>query len=347
MSVSKTYVPVLKGKRAEFPALEGLKSKKNIAPLIEVVPGQPNDFIAKRMTKAWDKNQAYFVDAIYLDDEDMEEDDAASHPIRTCFTEIARKSQLAIPVTGTGRSPAYHHAVKSIVKEQKNGFAIRLVIEDFEDDDDLLESLNALVDLIGSSRKRIDLIVDLDTVAHMRSAQVTNLWRVSLAAIPDIEEWRTLTAVAGGFPLGLGPLSKNAWNEIPRVDWLGWSALIAHPRSLTRVPDYGDYATANPNLPPSTRATILGQMRYTTPTKFLIYKGADVLKHPKKYKQFNEICKLMIARPEYCGKTFSLGDRMIYEKATTDDSPGNTQTWRTIFVNHHIEMVKDQLASLP
>ena len=45
------YVPILKGKRGEFPALAAVKQKQMVRPLLEAVPDQPCDYIAGRIDR--------------------------------------------------------------------------------------------------------------------------------------------------------------------------------------------------------------------------------------------------------------------------------------------------------
>ena len=61
------YVPILKGKRAEFPALAQLESKHALTPLIEAVPSQPPTAVPKQMAKTW--YPPYFLDVVFFDDE--------------------------------------------------------------------------------------------------------------------------------------------------------------------------------------------------------------------------------------------------------------------------------------
>ncbi|REJ92304.1 MAG: hypothetical protein DWQ34_13260 [Planctomycetota bacterium] len=341
------YVPVLKGKRAEFPAVQHVQSHEHITPLFEAIPTQKADYVPARMSSFWDNDRPYFIDLLFLDDESFEEADSDSHPIRICFHEVQEKGQFAIPVTGTARSPGYQAAVAAIVAEQQRGFAIRLVPEDFEDEDELGDALEALVELIGASHTDVDVVIDADTVASMSTAAVAQMHRANIAILPHIEQWRTLTVVAGAFPMSLSPLTRDMWNSETRVDWHGWRRVIERPRGIGRLPTYGDYTIAHPDLPPTGRATILAQLRYTSPDEFLIWKGHNVFTHADKFTQFFDICADLIQMPEYAGQAFSHGDAEIYEKATTRDSPGNAETWRKIGTNHHIETVKDQIANLP
>ena len=104
----KHYVPILKGKRAEFPALGRLRSKARITPLIEAVPSSWRE-IPKRMAESaeWPNESPYFLDMIFVDEPDDTEEATESHKVRQCFAEVAERNQLAIPVTGLARSPGY------------------------------------------------------------------------------------------------------------------------------------------------------------------------------------------------------------------------------------------------
>jgi hypothetical protein len=344
----KHYVPVLKGKRAEFPALEHLKSNQRVTPLIECVPGATCEFIPRKMSAFWPDDRPYFIDAVFVDDEDADEAQADDHHVTKCFEEVAEKEQAAIPVTGTGRSPAYQAAVKSICAEHETGVAFRLVPEDFEDEDELGAALDALSDLVNVSRGNTDLILDLGSVADASAAAVAQTFRSSIELLPHLADWRTLTALSGAFPKSLAPLTRDIWNTAARADWRGWRGLVTSNRQPERLPTYGDYTIAHPDMPPKGRATILAQLRYSTPNVFLIWKGSDIFKHKDGHEQFINICKDLVAnRPEYRGAGFSMGDEEIDAKAATGDSPGNAETWRKIGMSHHLETVLEQIASLP
>lgn len=323
----KHYVPVLKGKRAEFPALQNLHSKDGVTPLLEAVPTLAVDYIPKQMASAWDQNRPYFIDMLFWDDED-DDGNPADHPLQKCFDTVAKLGQEAIPVTGSGRSPAYQAALANIANTQKKGFAIRLVPDDFEDEDALGDTVDAIVELVGVAPGSIDIIIDADTVAGASAASVAQLHRANISLLPHLSQWRTLTVVAGAFPMSLAPLTTGNWNLSPRADWRGWRAVVSGSQKPPRLPTFGDYGIAHPDLPPTGRATILAQLRYTIPDQFLIWKGHNVFRHPKRFDQFLDICKDLVKRPEFMGPAFSYGDAEIYAKATTGGSSGNAETWR-------------------
>jgi len=345
---NRHYVPVLKGKRAEFPALGALKSTVAMTPLIEAVPSGWKE-VPKRMAESaqWPNESRYFLDFLFIDDPDDTEEADESHPVRQCFAEVAKRGQRAIPVTGLARSPGYQSAIRQVVSEQGNGLAIRLSADDFEDSETLDEAIEAVADFFGQERSEIDLFLDHGSVATLSSSGVAQMYRANIDLIPNLEDWRTLTVASAAFPPGLGPLERYQWNSAMRTDWRGWVKLVTGPRPPIRVPAFGDYAIAQPELPPEGRATILAQLRYATPDSWLIWKGGNVFKHQEGFDQFLEICKSLVKKDEYRGRDFSQGDAEIFAKATNGGSPGNAESWRRIGTNHHVETVLDQIANLP
>jgi hypothetical protein len=344
----KHYVPVLKGKRAEFPSLGSLKSKAAITPIIEAVPSSWKE-ISKRMSESaeWPNESPYFMDMIFIDDPDDTSEATESHPVRRYFSEAAARNQFAIPVTGLARSPGYQSAVQQVVSAQQRGMAIRLTADDFEDADALDETIEAIIGFFGQGLGEIDLFLDHGSVASLAASAVAQMYRANIELIPYIDDWRTITVISSAFPLSLGLLERDQWNPAKRNDWRGWLRLVTGSRPPHRIPAYGDYAIAHPDLPPEGRATILAQLRYATPDSWLIWKGGNVFKHADGYNQFFSICADLIERDEYRGADFSWGDAEIYGKATTGGSPGNAESWRRIGTNHHLETVLDQIASLP
>ncbi len=343
------YIPVLKGKRAEFPALGALRSKKSITPLMEAVPSAGPDEIPRQMAaKAkWPRDSPYFVDLFFLDDPDDSKEANEFHPVRVCFKEVASKGQFAIPVTSLSRSPGYQSAVKQVISGHKRGMAIRLTADDFEETEELESSLEAALSYFKLRRNDIDLLLDAGSVANSSAGAVAQVHRAHIDLVPNLGDWRTLTVLSGAFPLSLAPLVRDQWNFVNRHDWRGWRLLVTGKHPPVRFPAFGDYAIAHPGLPPEGRATILAQLRYSTPDSWLIWKGGNVFKHPSKFAQFHSICKSLIARPEYRGPSFSEGDAEIRQKAATVGSPGNAERWRRIGTNHHIETVLEQIANLP
>ena len=342
----KHYVPILKGKRAEFPALGSLKSTHGVTPLIEAVPSGGPEQTPRRMSDQWPADQPYFIDLLFLDDPDDNDVPAATtHPVRLCFAEVAQRGQIAIPVTGLTRSPGYQSAIQQVVGEQGQGLLLRLTPDDFEDVDELETALEGIPGFFGLQRNQIDLLLDIGSVTNSSAGTVAQMHRANIDLVPNLNDWRTLTVASSAFPLSLAPLVRNQWNPSPRLDWRGWRQLVTSAKPPGRLPSFSDYAIAHPALPPEGRATILAQLRYATPDSWIIWKGRNAI--TEGFDQFFAICADLVGRPEYRGPAFSWGDAEIQQKAANVGSSGSAETWRRIGTNHHIETVLEQIASLP
>jgi len=337
------YVPILKGKRAEFPALGALKSKKRITPLIESIPSGIAQQVPRGMSGQWPNDRPYFIDLIFLDDDEVP--NSADHPVRLCFAEVAAQGQNAIPVTGLSRSPGYQDAIEQVISEQGKGVALRLVPDDFEDANELEATLEAFPGFLGVEVGQIDLLLDIGSVGNSSAGTVAQIHRANIDLIPNLNDWRTLTVGSSAFPLSLAPLVRDEWNSSPRQDWRGWRQLVTGSKPPDRLPSFSDYAIAHPELPPEGRATILAQLRYATPDSWIIWKGRNAI--TEGYDQFFAICADLVGRSEYRGAAFSWGDAEIAQKAANVGSSGNAETWRRIGTNHHIETVLEQIANLP
>ncbi|HZW91395.1 MAG TPA: hypothetical protein VFF64_00315, partial [Candidatus Eremiobacteraceae bacterium] len=238
-------------------------------------------------------------------------------------------------------------AVRYVATQQNRGLLLRLISDDFEDVDDLEATLDGIPAVFGVERNEIDLLIDLGSVLNVSAGTVAQMYRADIDLIPNLDEWRTLTVASSAFPLGLTPLVRDQWNPSPRVDWRGWRQLVTGAKRPSRLPAYGDYTIAHPNLPPEGRATILAQLRYATPDTWIIWKGRNVFTDPNGFDQFFAICANLVGRAEYRGADFSWGDAEISQKAANAGSSGNAETWRKIGTNHHIETVLEQIANLP
>lgn len=338
-----SYVPILKTKPAELNALATVSKKKAVTPLLEVAPPESRmESDIKKLASDWGSTYPVFVDAVFLDDDEL---DVSNHPLKR-FCDVARGAGLAaIPTVDASRSTACYDAAAEAVQNDGRGCCFRLFADDFDDPDELAEIFDALQDAVQVSPADVHVVLDQGSVENMRPRQLAGLAMDMVEDLPDPHAYASLTVAGAAIPESLAMLSRNQWNPIPRVDWLGWKQMYNHRRRPARMPSYGDYGVSPPPLPPSGPATILAQLRYSTDEQFFVWKGANAIRYG--FEQFNQICAdLVNNQPFYYGESFSEGDRVIAEKARPGASPGNATTWRQVATSHHIEVVLDQLATL-
>ena len=355
------YVPILKGKEGEYLALKDLTilAKNGLTPVIEI-PSIPYDFdnerpaktvekhiekVVQKIETCWGVDRAMFLDFSLIPPSELMPD--GSQPIKFIFDGARQRNLRLIPVTGVDRTDEYQNAVKEANDQDNYGICFRLAGEDFEDMVELGAKVNSLLSLFGVAPSDVDLLVDLESVIGSQSGTLLLAARSVIGTLPLVRDWRTLTLAASAFPQDLQHLPAQTMTPVPRTEWLTWRTLAASGHKLLRVPTFGDYAIAHP-VPNELDPRIIrmsAQLRYTTDEDWLVFKERNVIRHG--FDQFNNICRTLVARPEFKGEGYSAGDTAINACAVPGASSGNAMTWRRIGTNHHLTLVVDQLASLP
>lgn len=357
----KHYVPLLKAKQGEYGALEDLpvNVKDEMTPLLEVAP-VPWDWdtdtpaktidnhlqsLAANLIRAWGADREFFVDTLYLDDGDRLADGRS--PVAAVMDDCRAAGLLAIAVTGPSRSAAHHADVAAAIAQDGRGVCIRVAQDDLADLLQLDQALGALLTTLGVGRGDADLVIDFEHVAENQVPTVTLAATAVLATLAGIADWRTLTIALGAFPENLSGFAANSVSQASRADWSAWLALVARRQSLPRLPTFGDYAITGTQLTEIDPRVMLmsANLRYTTDAEWTILKARNVRDHG--YGQFNDLCRLLVARPEFKGAGFSAGDGYIKACADGRDGPGNATSWRRCATNHHLTFVVDQIANLP
>jgi len=215
------YVPVLKGRQGEYGALAEAddRVRSNITPLLEIPP-IPWDFeaeapakstaahvadVAGRIERSWGEDRRIFLDAGLLSDEDLVE---GRHPLALVIESSRAAGLTVVPVTGLARGDAYDAAVAESLATDGRGVCLRLESEDIEEPEDLPRVLGELLAPLGLAQGDVDLVLDLGPIsAEQRWTGATV--RLILAALPDSDQWRTLTLLASSFPS-----TSRVWMEI-------------------------------------------------------------------------------------------------------------------------------------
>ena len=355
------YVPILKGKQAEYLALRELPDsvKDGFTPLVEI-PSIPYDFVKERpaktikqhvekvaenLEKGWGSNRPVFVDFDFIPPSEVLPD--GSQPLKFVFDQGRAKELLLVPVTGTDRDIAYQNAVKEANDKDRLGICFRLAGEDFDDMTDLQSTLEAQFKHFKIKAHQADAIIDFESIANVPTSTVLLAAKSILTGLPFLRDWRTLTFAGSAFPQDLQRMPAQSVTPVPRTEWQAWLTLAANKHRLIRLPAFGDYGIAHP-IPNEMDPRIMkmsAQLRYATDTDWLVFKERGAVKHG--FDQFNKICRDLTVRAEYKGAAFSAGDKAINTCASPGSNSGNAQVWRRIGTNHHLTLVVDQLASVP
>lgn len=165
--------------------------------------------------------------------------------------------------------------------------------------------------------------------------------------IPNLGEWRSFVLASGAFPTDLAAMSIGQ-NLVPRHDWHLWRHVCGH--APARDPIFADYTTRHPDLPDDFDPALINMsasVRYTDDDNWLVLRGRGVrTQGGGGFQQYRGHAQNLIRMAEYCGATFSWGDQRIQEIATGTTTAGNSETWVSIAINHHIEFAVDQISNL-
>ncbi len=332
------YVPILRGKQAEFWALgEVIDSVNNsLTPFIELPPiawdpdegdagpGTPDPSIvgvAGRIERSWGPDRPFFLELGLLPSSLAV--GGGRHPVEVVFHEVRNLHLKAIPVTSPSRDGDFQDAIQSVVAQDQCGVCVRLDSEDFDDVEAAIKESTDLLEHLGVGVEDADLVLDFGEVASDQTAPMTLAAVAIINSIPQIGDWRTLTWAGTAFP-SVKDYSPQTTNTAPRGEWAIWQGLRARAKSLSRTPSFADYTISGIQSDYDVSAAYYRSspnLRYTVEADFLVWKG----RHPTRYghEQFYDICRSAIARPEFKGADFSAGDSYVARCASEEDGPGN------------------------
>jgi hypothetical protein len=348
------YVPVLRWKAAEVGALSKLSKevRDGITPLMELCPSaftpkksrakggtrtlDPEDIAATKVTElavAVGRNPV-FVDLQHLPNSLI---CANGKHIWDAIRQQGLTSGLnVVPVTGffrKGMGFQTEVATANLVFGQ--GIAVRLSKDDL-DRRSFAKELFDLLKILRVQPPQVDLVLDFKFLDEASTDPV-----ILLDRIPMIASWRTLTILAGAFPVDLSSLRANNTYVLPRYEWDVWKRTVERRGGREqRLPTFGDYTIQHTVYrEPVEFLHVSASIRYATENSWVIMRGEWIGKATGSGSaQYAAEAQLLIERPEYCGEDFSFGDGFIASKARNGSKPGNPMQWLLAGINHHITL---------
>ena len=346
------YVPILKGRQGEFSALGDIqpRTRQAIVPLVEVVPPPTEEPTAEAVVNACRDAATKLADVytghpLMLDAGlfDLSATRRSSKSAVGVLADWARSTGLeAQPVVRLGDPEAAHIDAGQANAEDGRGLTIRLLGEDLDEDgEDIDAALTAVLAKSGASRQHVDLLLDLGPVeGDIAVRGGASLVRSLLRGMDGVDEWRSVTVAAGGFPLDLSQFSAGVVGERPRFDAQLFDAVRS--KRLPCEVSYGDYGIAHPVLATGTPHLPPPQLRYTTAENWLVLKGRK--NDPLGNAQFHRICEVIAQRPDFVGSRLGRADTRIANGSK--EGPGNAAIWRAIGTTHHLDFVAARLTTL-
>ena len=342
------YLPALKGRQGEFTALADIQpvTRRIVLPLVEIVPGPVDDAATLRtiVDKTVRKLGVWAGSRLLLDTGWLPGDIELRAGVGVLGYASATAGDAGIGATPVVRlnDAELAHRDARLHAERGHGIAVRLNVEDMDEDpEDLEEALMALLHRLGRSPAEVDLLLDLGAVDGDVAVRTgARLIRDVLHGLPEPEAWRGLVVLAGAFPTDLQAVQPWTLGELPRRDAMLHDHLRRRP--LPRVPTFGDYAVAHPLFVTGPAFPAAPQLRYTASDRWLVLKGRR--NDPEGHEQFYRVCEAIARHPEFAGAALGRADARIADPRR--EGPGNASTWRAIATTHHLDYLAHRLTTL-
>lgn len=346
MIYPEQYVPILKGKRGEFRALQNLPPSvlDEIVPVIDIVMPPFNKTLSDHITatinyikKYWEeKERLMYIDGYMIKDYGLLENGV--HPMEHIFNELLSGGFNVLPVIGSPGGVEYNNIIRKIIFDIGLGAALRIFRIS---NSDINSEVNQFLNYLDMPPQSLDLIFDLRSLENI-SVNPFLLWlEDQINQIPYLTRWRSFVLAGGIFPINLSQIDPDQILPLSRTEWHIWNGIINNGK-IERIPSYSDYAISHPLILeidteiPNMSASI----RYTGDNNFYIYRGRGIKQWGS--DQFYDLSEMLISRPEYSGQDHCFGDKHI-NLCAERNKKGNAETWRLVGTNHHITKVTDQL----
>lgn len=329
-----TYVPIVKGKRAEFGAVESC-SPNALVPLIEILnPASAMDDIVR----AWPhQDHVSWIHSLNLNGDD---ESAFAGDIENLFAGL-RATRCALPVITANEEATTLEAIQRVVAADGRGVVIRIEAEDLLDvTSSTISDLDSTLVALGLPRASADLVLDCGLLSGSAPVQAA-VGEQCMRKLPNVTEWRSVVVAFAAFPAALADVVPvSSVTAISRDDAIAFSTLRAAVRE--RAISFGDYTVGVPTYSSVPFAPI-PNIRYASDRSWHVHRGFQ-RRDPS--TQYRSLARDVVAAAYYSGPAFSAGDQSISDVATGVSGPGNATTHLRAAISRHIHVVLDRLATL-
>jgi hypothetical protein len=253
-----------------------------------------------------------------------------------------------VPVLHVSDVPATVRQVADCVGQDGRGVALRVPLLGTASPNgrSLATIVNEALDSVQVDITGADLLLDLRQIPEDAEIDAEDLVPL-IENLAAVGRWRNVVLLGTTMPrsLGGGVVEAGTVGRIPRKEWLLWQAVRS--LSISRVPTYGDYTVQHPE-PPLDMADgqvphgIRAAIRYTHETETVIPRA----KEPRRIEgreQYRQLCRILVAQPEFSGRSYTWGDGQVAACADGSCEPGWEDHWRAAGTSHHLRFVVDQL----
>lgn len=357
------YVAALQNKAGELNALRHASAETwaHLTPVIEVVgPRHPGtEPFTRQRVHGWVKRMAEvvgarpcFLDVLRLSANHPTATSEGSRAVLSVIHAMARKRGVPfVPVLRLGDAKATVNQIADTAACDGRGVALRVALLGTVSADGRSTGtqVKEALDAVAVEASGTDLLMDLRYISEDTEIDVEYLAPM-IDELVAIGSWRSVVLLGTTMPrsLGGGVVEAGTVGRLPRQEWLLWSAL--RRSQVSRMPTYGDYAVQHPDPPMDVTEGQLplgmrGSLRYTHDTVTVIPR-AKAPRHEEGREQYRQLCRVLVAQPEFLSREFTWGDQQIADCAKDTCEPGWEEHWRGAGTSHHLRFVVDQLAGI-
>ena len=335
------YVPILQTKQNEYAALNELAT--NIKPLVKPLFNLTNSekerrarSLPKQILDRWgnlpcyidlDTNRDFIIDNKYYAEWVFEK----LHSLGLTNIDL---------VVSLSSSKAMLGAIGNAIKNYGFGLAIRVAITEL--DANTSSKIQDLIKACELSSSDVDLIIDYaenvqaNSFLHYQSIQLV------VSNLTSNKEYKNVIVASSSMPKELPRDDYNPHGFVPRTEWQAFELTATTPNSIPYI--FSDYGSVHPeefesDAPVKPNAKI----KYTLDGDYMLVIRYQA--HVEGFEQYHDMCEHIINSGHYYGSSYSNGDQYIYDCSTRSTGPGNFGTWVKVGVNHHINVVINQIAN--
>lgn len=349
------YVPLLRSKLAELRALNALppEVRHPITPVVEFLPRTFTDCSSRADTEnkldelaehftSW-KNQRIILDFSPLNWDYHRQRATGPHPVIGLFERLLRTGVWPVPLVTLkmAATSILAQSVSELTRRHSMGISLRVSPAELSLSDGALPMIGRCLDRFRQPVANVDLILDRCAIERS-SIPFSEL----APLIPWLDDWGSLTVLAGSFPADLSHLEKGRIHHLRRHEWAHWEAIRGLWRG--RRPAFGDYTIQHVYFKePVAFANFSASVRYTLNDHVMVMRGEGV-QNPDGpgYAQWNGWAKYLLSLPDYFGRDFSAGDAYAAERALNGASTGTAQSWLQAAFSHHLTVASWQVRGL-
>lgn len=328
------YMPVLRTKAAEVPALSNLSNaaKSKTFPIFRMTPTIPQSVPSKMIAEL----QEFQLSVDGGHNFDLT---GSARQFVAFFNALGNGGLSVIPAVSTNDDPNYISAAIQL----KGAFGIGIVV------------IVTLADLPAVARwcqnnnlapNEVDLVVTAgDAAGYEHVSFATYVTHAITATLSDANSWRSTTLHSFSAARDHSGYSRGR-SLVPRKCWMLWD--YVNRQNLPFRLDFSDCGHIHASLdeaPGFAMANATVSVRYTINNCWVVLKGTTI-RGPSgspMTTQYRAHATALIREPEFNQIVGCWGDARIQHYATTRDGTGSRAKWVEILLNRHISHVCDRL----